>query len=166
MSTLYDLTGAYEELLTILCDGEEDEQCIFDTLEAVEGEIEDKADGYAKVIRSLESDIKEIKEEESRLASRRKSIEGNIQRVKKHLFDAMKFTGKTKFKTALYSFGIAKNGGKQPLEVDITDPLQLPEQYRKVEYKVDNEAIREALDEGVPLPFARLRERGESLRIR
>ena len=33
-------------------------------------------------------------------------------------FNAMKETGKTKFATNLFSFNIAKNGGKQALTID------------------------------------------------
>lgn len=43
--------------MDMLEDEEVDEQTIIDTLEALDGEIENKADNYAKIIRSLESDI-------------------------------------------------------------------------------------------------------------
>ena len=51
MSALYELTGFFLELMDMLEDEECDEQCIMDTLESVEYEIEDKADGYAKIIK-------------------------------------------------------------------------------------------------------------------
>ena len=51
MSNLYQLTSNYETVLNMLYDEEIDEQMILDTLEAIEGEIEDKADGYAKIIK-------------------------------------------------------------------------------------------------------------------
>ena len=44
-------------VMDMLEDEEVDEQTIIDTLEALDGEIENKADNYAKIIRSLESDI-------------------------------------------------------------------------------------------------------------
>ena len=50
---LYELTGQFLELLDMLEDEEVDEQVIMDTLESVEYEIEDKADGYAKIIKAL-----------------------------------------------------------------------------------------------------------------
>lgn len=166
MSTLYELTGDYETLLHMLFDEEEDEQCILDTLEGIEGEIEAKADGYAKVIRNMELSVAGIRDEQDRLQRRRKMIEGNISRLKKHLFDAMKFTGKTKFKTDLFSFSIAKNGGKQPLEVFTDDPDSVPEAFQKHVTEINKEAVRAALEKGEKLDFAALKERGESLRIR
>ena len=55
MSNLYELTNNYETLLNMLYDEDADEEMILDTLESIEGEIEDKADGYAKIIRELEA---------------------------------------------------------------------------------------------------------------
>ena len=54
MANLYELTGDFLTLMDMLEDEECDEQCIMDTLESVEYEIEEKADGYAKIIKSLE----------------------------------------------------------------------------------------------------------------
>lgn len=69
MSSIYELTGEYLELMNMLEDEEVDEQTIIDTLEALDGEIENKADNYAKIIRSLESDIDGISKENNRLAA-------------------------------------------------------------------------------------------------
>ena len=49
MSSIYELTGEYLELMDMLEDEEIDEQTIIDTLEALDGEIENKADNYAKI---------------------------------------------------------------------------------------------------------------------
>ena len=56
MANIYELTGQFLQLLDMLEDEEVDEQVIMDTLESVEYEIEDKADGYAKIIKALEAD--------------------------------------------------------------------------------------------------------------
>ena len=47
MSSIYELTGEYLELMDMLEDEEVDEQTIIDTLEALDGEIENKADNYS-----------------------------------------------------------------------------------------------------------------------
>lgn len=80
----------------------------------------------------------------------------------------MKATGKVKFKTDLFSFGIQKNGGKAPLiiqEGTSTDDVA-PQFVKFLDPVLDNEAIRKALDEGEELEWAHLGDRGESLRIR
>lgn len=162
MSTLYEITGQIKELLLIAELEELDEQTLKDTMESLEYELEDKADGYAKVIRELEGQAETLKSEIDRLTKRRNGIEANISLMKEALKNAMKETGKTKFKTDLFSFTVAKNGGKQPLDIH-GDVL---EAYKKIEYKVDNDKIREELKDGKELPFAKLKERGDHLRVR
>ena len=66
MSNLYQLTNNYETVLNMLYDEEVDEQMILDTLEGIVGEIEDKADGYAKIINELEAKKNARKEEAKR----------------------------------------------------------------------------------------------------
>lgn len=162
MSNLYQLTNNYETVLNMIYDEDVDEQMILDTLEAIEGEIEDKADGYAKIIRELESKANARKEEAKRLTESAKSFENKTKLLKQNLFNAMKATGKTKFATELFSFNIAKNGGKQTLTID----GDVPEEYTKTIIENDNDKIREALESGKELPFAHLEPRGESLRIK
>lgn len=162
---LYDLTGQYEEILNLLYDGETDEQTILDTLESIEGEIEDKADNYAKMIKSLLADAVVIKSEEERLYGRRKSLEDRAKALKDNLEANLKFIGKTKFKTELFSFNIQKNGGKQPLTIteNISDiPMKFLIQSDPVP---DNEAIRDLLKEK-EVEWAHFEPYGESLRIR
>ena len=163
MSTLYELTGQYLELLEMLenDDGTE-EQVIRDTLEGIDGELEIKADNYAKIIRELSEEAKKFEAEKKRLEARQTTLENRVKLLKDNLFFAMKETGKTKFKTDLFSFGIQKNGGVQPMEL-IPD-IPIPEEYCRME--PDNTKIREALAAGKNLPFAQLKERGEHLRIR
>ncbi|MBS5858054.1 MAG: siphovirus Gp157 family protein [Clostridium sp.] len=162
MSNLYELTSNYETVLNMLYDEEIDEQMIFDTLESIEGEIEDKADNYAKIIKELEAKQKARKEEAKRLTDSAKVFENRAKALKNNLFNAMKETGKTKFATNLFSFNIVKNGGKQALTID----GDVPEEYTKTIIENDTDKIRQALEEGKELPFARLEPRGESLRIK
>ena len=48
---LYELKENWKQVQEMLYEEEIDEQCILDTLESIEGEIEDKADSYAMIIR-------------------------------------------------------------------------------------------------------------------
>lgn len=162
---LYELTEQYDTVLNMLYDGETDEQAIMDTLEGLEGEIEDKADNYAKLIRIMQSDAEMLKKEEERLTQRRRSLEARAQRLKQNLQENLEFIGKTKFKTALFSFSVATNGGKQPLT--ITENLEdIPGKYLIPQPPVpNNEAIRRLL-ETKEVEWAHLEPRGRSLRIR
>ena len=163
MSTLYEITGDYLRLLEMLEEDEGiEEQAFKDTLEGIDGEFEIKADGYARVLKELAAEEKKFKAEIERMIAKMNAISNNGARLKQHLYDSMKATGKTKFKTDLFSFGIQKNGGLQPLE--IVQGVDIPDEYCKKE--PDNTKIREALKNGAELPFAVLKERGEHLSIR
>ncbi len=162
MSSLYQLETNYKAVFNMLCDEEADEQMIVDTLESIDGEIEEKADGYAKIIKELESKRDARKIEADRLRNSAKVFDNRINTLKQRLFDTMKEVGKPKFTTNLFSFSIAKNGGKQPLTID----GEVPEEYTKTIVENDTEKIRQALENGENLSFAHLEDRGESLRIK
>ena len=162
MNTLYTLNEQYEAVMNMLYSEDTDIQTVLDTLEGIEGEIEDKADGYAKIISALKADAKIIKEEETRLYDRRKAIENKADMLKSNLEGVMKSTGKTDFKTALYSFKIQKN----PTSVVIDDEGKIPNTYLiEQPAKIDKKAIMEVLKDGGCFAFAHL-EQGEGLRIR
>ena len=165
MATLYELTSDYAEVLAMASDPEIDPQAVADTLEAIGEEIEVKAENTAKVLRELNSMCTALKAEEERLHERRKSMEAKIDRLKAGLFDVMKTTGKTKFKTDLFSFTIAKNGGKIPVIVD-TDTSDLPDEFVSIIKKPDVEAMLAYIEHHGTCPYAHYGERGESLRIR
>lgn len=174
MASLYKLTGEYLELLNMLEDEEIDEQMILDTLEGMDGEIENKADNYAKLIRNIESFNESIKKEVERLSNRKTTFENRIKSLKDHLYNSMKITGKTKFTTELFSFNIQKNGGKRALTIDVDLEL-IPEDYKiKQPDKVDGDKVREYLkinglegqDGSVNCEFAHLEPQSEGLRIK
>lgn len=164
MSTLYEITGDYLRLLEMM-EGEEnlDPQAFADTLEGIEGEFEIKADGYARVLKELTAEAGKYDAEIQRMTARRDSLNNRSKMLKQHLYESMKATGKTKFKTDLFSFSIRGNGGKQSME--ITDKEKnIPKMYMK--RVPDNEKIIKALESGENLSFAVLKERGEHLSIR
>ena len=148
MSTLYELTGEFLELLEMMEDEEVDQAMLEATLEGIDYEIEVKADGYARIIKQMECEMDGLEKELTRLSTRYKSYENRIKWIKDRLKNAMIVTGKTKFKTELFSFNVAKNGGKRKLVVDV--PIEkLPENMRiKQPDKVDGDVLREYLERG------------------
>ena len=161
-ATLYDLTGAWMELYDMADDPDVDADTWIDTIEGLEGEIEDKADGYAKVITQLTADSLAIKDEEDRLYARRRTIENRIKSMKDRLQQMMELTGKTKFKTPLFSFGIQKNIPS----VVIDDEAKVPKRFWiEQDPKLDKVAIKELLKGGITCDYAHL-EQSQSLRIR
>ena len=161
--TLYELTTQYQALLELAEDPDVDPEVLADTMDGLDGDIEEKADGYAKVIKCLETQAAGVKTELDRLNTRKKSIETNIARIKENLEAAMRITGKVKFKTDLFSFGIQKNPASVVIDVD---PAALPDEYLiPQEPKIDKTKIKEDLKAGIDIGVAHL-EQSESLRIR
>ena len=146
MSNIYELTRNYDEVLNMLYQDDVDEQMVLDTLESIEGDIEDKADNYAKIMKELETKAKARKEEAQRLSESAKVFENRVKALKSNLF----------------SFSIARNGGKQALTID----SEVPAEYTKTVIENDTDKIRQALEKGKKLPFAHLEPRGERLSIK
>lgn len=165
MASLYDLQGEYLQLLNMLEDPEIEEQIVLDTLEGIDYELEIKAEHYAKIIRELEGSVEVIKAEKKRLSDKQSKLEDNVKKLKDNLQEAMTATGKTKFKTDLFSFAIQKNGGALPVIVDV-DTAELPDDLVIITEKPDLKAIGELLKTDPDCKYAHYGERGESLRIK
>lgn len=159
--SLYEMKQEWEAVFEKLLDPEIPEETVFDTIEMIEADMDTKADHYARFIGDLAGDVATIDAEIKRLQERKKFILNRRDRLKAALYASMKATGRTSFKTALYSFTIQGNGGSRP--VKLLDDV--PERWRKPG-EPDMGKIREALENGQALPFAVLGDRGESLRIR
>lgn len=163
MATIYDITGRALELMSMAYDEDIEADVYRDTLEAIEGEFDDKIETYCKVIKNIEGDAKAVTEEIKRLQAKKKALENHVERMKATMYEAMQAVGKTSAGGKVLKATIQKNGGVLPL---IVDEELLPDEFKKVSYSADNDAIRKALDEGTALPFAHYGERGESLRIK
>lgn len=159
---LYEITEDFERLREMALDPDVDPEAIRDTMEAIEADFEDKADGYAKVIRMLETDEAGLDAEIKRLQARKSAVSGNKGRIKDALEKAMRQTGKTKFKTLLFSFGIQKN----PPSVAILKEDSIPIDYLVVpDPQPDKKRILEELKAGATFDWAELKQT-EALRIR
>ena len=158
---LYEITGEILELLTMAEDLELDQKMIQDTMEGLDFEFEEKAEAYAKVVKTLEMDIAGLDKEIQRMTKRKATIKNNIDRLKRSLEGAMIATGKRKFKTPLFGFGIQKN----PPSLNILDKSKVPAEFWiEQQPKLDKKAAL-AYVKGNEVDWAELSQT-ESLRIR
>lgn len=159
---LYELAENYLNLQELLENEEIDQELIVNALDEVGGELEDKAENIAKLIKTLEVDINGYKTEEKRLTDKRKSLENRVKSLKEYLDSAMKITGKTKFKGQLFSFNIQKNTPS----VNILDDELIPEKYFIEQVPVlDKKSLLADLKNGEEISGAEIKQT-ESLRIR
>ena len=117
------------------------------------------------MIKNLLAEAEAVKAEADRMNRRHKSLEARADWLKRTLKANMEFIGKTKFKTALFSFSISKNGGKQPMV--ITENLgEIPNKFLiRQDPLVNKEAVRELLKEK-EVDWAHLEPYGTHLNIR
>ena len=98
--SLYTLALDYERFIAAIEDGEIPEEAILDTLEAMEGEIDDKIDNVACAVKNMLAEAAAIKEEENRLAERRKAKERRAKSITEYLSNMMLLLGKKKYESA------------------------------------------------------------------
>lgn len=158
---LYEIAQNFLNLQELLEDQEIPKEIVIKALEEVDGDLEDKAENIAKLMKSLELECNAIKEEETRLSNKRRAMENKNKGLKEYLENTMKSTGKLKFKSKLFSFNIQKNAPS----LKILDESLLDDKYYIVEKKIDNKAIKNDIKNGVEVPGASLIQT-ESLRIR
>lgn len=139
--TLYEITGALLELYEL---ADEQELDVADTLNMMEGEYSDKVEAYASVIKQLATDADSLKAEIDRLTQRKRTIDGNVERMKTALMESMIASGKEKIKTTFYSVSVR---GYESVVVD--DPAAIPEEFLKYsEPTVNKVELKKALKEG------------------
>ncbi|EGQ0319484.1 siphovirus Gp157 family protein [Staphylococcus pseudintermedius] len=124
MTTLFNLTDAYQQVYDLIAE-QGDETVLIETLQSINDALEDKADGYVAVIKTLEADNVAIDGEIKRLRQRKTSNQNGISRLKESLQFSMESTGKEKFKTALNSYSIANN----PPSLDVVEESLIPKEY-------------------------------------
>lgn len=163
--SLMDLTNDFRQIMEMMDDPELDPQTLKDTMEGIEGALEDKFDGYAAVIRIMTSQMKMLKEEKDRIEARMKSWENNIRRMKELMTLSMQTTGKVKFKTAQNSFWVQKN--KASVVIDAKSVWDIPEDFRRYkDPEPDKTKIGEAIAAGQDFTGIAHMEQTESVRIR
>lgn len=154
---LYEMAEAYQSLLEAIEEGQD----FSVALEQLEDEIETKVENIAKVIKTTDAQVKAIKDEEKRLAERRKALEAEIERLKTYVSTTLQNAGLTKVKGSLLTVSLQNNKPSVVVnETEIADEWLIPQPP-----KVDKTRLYEALKEGQVIQGATLQST-QSLRIR
>ena len=171
MSTLYELQQKWfnlQDALLSCTDDEESQAAVQAALEMIGGSVEEKAEGYAKIIRNMDSDIAGLKAEEERIYNRRKSIENNKHRLKSDLQASMMAMGKDKIKTPLFTVSIKASAPAVVVDDEFiqwaTANAACYLRYRQPE--VDKKALADVLKAGAEIPHVKFAEPTKSLTIR
>jgi hypothetical protein len=126
-----------------------------------------KGDRYGDWLRDRETRSAALKAEEQRLAARRKTLEAQVERVRRYAAHALERMGRPKIEGARWTLSLAKNPPRVVLD-DTVVPALLPPGFQRVipaKVEVDLTAVKEALKLGDSLEWARL-ETTYSVRVR
>jgi len=156
MSSIYELTNDYKQLQQLIEQGELDAELLQDTLEAITGNIKDKAENYGLVITNLTNLANGIETEAKRLKERSSAIQSNITKMQDTLLQAMIETDNLKFKTNHFTFSTRKSES-----LTVTDETFVPIEFIKVkEVKtVDKVELKKAVKAGLTIEGVELTQK-------
>jgi hypothetical protein len=158
---LYNLTDDYNTVWDMVSDDDADLQVIQDTLEAIEGAIEDKVHSTAALVRTIDATADMVDAEIERLRKRRDALNNRAQSIKVYIQQQLEKAGIDKVKTPAFTVGLQNS----PAAVQINDPAAIPAEFQIIKYDIDKKRISETLKAGGIVPGAILTQ-GRHLRIR
>ncbi|MGI9294512.1 MAG: siphovirus Gp157 family protein [Pseudomonadales bacterium] len=148
---LYDIA----DNIRVLADMAEefDPETIADTLEALEGDLEQKADSIGKLCKMLDRQADACELEAIRLKDRAAHTRKRREAVTNYLEAAMKVMGKARIETDLFNISLRR----LPPVIELDDEL-LPKKWLVVResFRPDKIAIKAALQTGNTIPGATL----------
>lgn len=167
--TLRDLTTEYQALMDMLNQENPDLQAVADTLEGLAGEIEEKADNVATMVKEYTYLSEALKNEADNLTQRAKAARSRAEWLVQYLQTSMEALGKTKLETPRNKLTIKKT----PAAVRFADEnaflawatLDHEEYIRQKAPEIDKTAVKNALKDGKELPGVTL-EQGQKLYIK
>jgi hypothetical protein len=147
MRQLYEVSQDMLEVMSL----DIDELTRMDTLAALEGEFGVKAEKIVHLIRNNQADIEAHKNEEKRIAERRKQLEKQTETLEAYLYGEMKVSGLKELKSPLFKLTIQKN----PPKAEVLDESLIPSNFMiPQDPKLDKKLLLKALKDGEEIPGA------------
>lgn len=106
---LYEISNEYLSLLEAIENGEIPEECIADTLEAVKGEIDIKADNIACMLKNLIAEEEAINAEIVKLRARKEAKHRQCESLREYLSNILQGLGIYKIETARNAISFRKS---------------------------------------------------------
>ena len=164
MANIYELTADIQLLWNLMEEGEIEDDTLIDAMQNSQEELSIKLENYCKFIKNMEADAKAFKEEEQRLAARRKTLENTIERAKKAMQYAMDVAGEKKIKGNLFTISLQNNPASVVLDEQYME--NIPEKYLIHKTDINKRLMAEDIKNGVNLEGLAHLEQSEGLRIR
>lgn len=164
MTALYVIANEYREAAAKLAELDLDEQTVDDTLEALSGDLEVKAQNVGLMVRCFEADAAACKQWAKDATERAKAIEARAERMRDYLARNLDACGIEKVEGPGIAIGFRKSSA-----VVIDGEDLIPAEYMRVKPQPapepDKPAIAAAIKAGKEVPGAHVEQR-KSLQIK
>ena len=163
MFKMYELNEMYSNVWELAGDETADLESLEVALKNIEASIESKAENTAKLIKNMDAHILALKEEEKRLAGKRRALENKQGNIKSYLEYQLLSMDINKVETDLFTVALQNN----PPSVKFTDETLIPDKYKHIVTTVNipKKAILDDLKAGAVVAGAEIVQ-SKSLRIR
>lgn len=162
--SLYEINQNYAELFDKFEDGEVTPEELQEAGNMLAIELQNKSRNIIGYEKSIELAISTYKDEEKRLAERRKVLENKLNRYKEYVKKNMEQMGLQKIETPLGVLSICKVRSS----IEIIDESMIPSEYKTqtIVESVDKNAIKEAIQNGINVQGVKLVDDKTSLKIK
>ena len=140
MATLYELSAGYASLLDMydLAETDAERADIMDMLTSTEGDITEKAEAYARIMKNKQAEADGLKAEADRLTAKRKAAEAVVDRMKEAITTTMMLVGAKEIGTTIGKWRLQTN----PWSCEVLDANAVPKEWHiKVEDKIDRAGL-------------------------
>lgn len=157
---LYELTGALADLSSM----DLDDEAVQNSLEAIQGDFNDKAVAIIKLTENMTADTTAIDAEIDRLKARKQVIENRKKGLREYLLHNMQACKIDRIDCPLFTVTLRKGVES----VEIVEQSQIPNEFIKVEVveSPDKKAIKAALSAGTEVPGVTLKRGATTLQIK
>lgn len=164
-TSLFNLTAELQHIQSVMLEAEGDElpQELVNWLDSTQEGFDKKVEGYCTVIGELEAMVEARKTEANRIRALAEIAQNHVDRMKVALKESLLKLQTPKLETTRYKVWVQNAGGKLPIQIEEED---VPAEMKKVQMVTDKDRIRELLELGEELPYAKLLPRGQVLRIK
>lgn len=163
MATLYEIKADMQALLD---NAEEDDQVFLDTLEAVQGELEVKAEGYGVVMETMANKATFLRNEAKKLIERAEKIEKRHDHIEERLLNVLVELDMKSLSTDHFEYKVQNNPPKVVYDIpekELIDQIDAKFITEKVTKSISKTLVKEAIENGENITFAHI-ERGKKLK--
>lgn len=161
---LYELTDEYLRFADDYDNGLIPDEAVLDTLDSIAGEIDEKVESIACLVKNLRAEAEAIKAEEANLKARRESKERQTERIKFYLQKCLLDAGLKKVETPK-----AKVSFRHSKSVEIEDESAFIRWAKatnrgdvvttRIEVKPNKTEIKRIIESGEEIAFCTLKEK-------